>query len=341
MKAAVVEEPGRYGVRDVPEPKLGDYDCLCRMLYGATCTGTDQHLIAGRLPFPVNYPTIMGHESVGRVVKLGPKVRSFKEGDLVTRVGHPGDEDSGLHSNWGGFAERGVARDHRAMKEDGVPRAEWDGSRVNQVLPEDIDPRAATMVITWRETLSYVTRMGVSEGANVLVIGSGGNGLSFISHARNLGASSVTMVGSAGRFDEGERAGANHSLDYKRDGLAEAIVEAQPGPYDFVIDAVGKVGMMDRVLSRLAPGGTVGVYGIDDHDAYSLNPWKVPGSFSIYNGAYDEEEVHARVIDFIHEGRLDASIWLDMDRAVPLAEFESAIESIRAREVVKALVQLG
>ena len=47
MKAAVVEKPGVLSVRDVPEPVRGPYDCLCEILYGATCTATDLHIIAG------------------------------------------------------------------------------------------------------------------------------------------------------------------------------------------------------------------------------------------------------------------------------------------------------
>jgi len=51
MKAAILEKIGVLKVRDIPEPLVGDYDVLCEMLYGATCTGTDQHNIYGRFLF--------------------------------------------------------------------------------------------------------------------------------------------------------------------------------------------------------------------------------------------------------------------------------------------------
>ena len=67
MKAAIVERPGELSVREVAEPVMGDYDCLCENLYGATCSGTDLHLIQGRaMPFPVRYPLMLGHETIGR-----------------------------------------------------------------------------------------------------------------------------------------------------------------------------------------------------------------------------------------------------------------------------------
>ncbi|MGC9394704.1 MAG: hypothetical protein ACP5J4_07600 [Anaerolineae bacterium] len=64
MKAAIVERPGVLTVKEIPMPEVGEYDALCDLLYGATCTGTDQHLIAGRFPWPGQYPTIWGHASV-------------------------------------------------------------------------------------------------------------------------------------------------------------------------------------------------------------------------------------------------------------------------------------
>src|SRR5438067_11556857 len=123
------------------------------MLYGSVCTGTDQHIIADRVLWKIKYPTVLGHESIGRVVAVGPRVRHLKVGDLVTRVGTPPSPGGDLDALWGGFAEFGIARDHWAMREDDQPAEQWDRYRINQILPPDIDPAAATMVITWRETL--------------------------------------------------------------------------------------------------------------------------------------------------------------------------------------------
>ena len=116
MKAAVIEEPGQLTVRDVPKPEPGPYGALCELLYGATCTGTDQHLISYDPPFCywVELPAILGHESIGRVVEIGANVRNLKPGDLVTRVGAPANDD--VNVAWGGFAEFGVATDWCAME---------------------------------------------------------------------------------------------------------------------------------------------------------------------------------------------------------------------------------
>ncbi len=185
MRAGVVEEPGVLAVREVPTPEMGEYDALCELLYGATCSGTDNHVLAGRAAWTtVHYPTVLGHESIGRVIRVGPKVRYLMPGDLVTRVGTR--PVGGVSINWGGFCELGLALDHRAMAEDGVPREQWNRLRVNLTLPSGTDPAAATMMITWRETLSYVRRIGIGPGCRVLVLGSGGNGLAFVAQHRGV-----------------------------------------------------------------------------------------------------------------------------------------------------------
>jgi len=341
MKAAVVEKPGVLTVRDIPKPEPGEYEALCKLLYGATCTGTDQHIIHDRCPWKNTYPTVLGHESVGRVVEVGSKVRFLKEGDLVIRVGAPPCPDLGLVVNWGGFAEFGIAKDHQAMKEDGLPESEWMGRRNTSVFPPDLDPAAATMMVTWRETFSYLTRMGVDEGATLLVLGSGGTGLSFVAHAKNLAASRIAEVGNAAREPTGRAVGATDYFDYTNEEMPQQVGEAFPDGFDFIIDSVGKAGQLDRVLALVKPGGTVGIYGIDDFHTNTIHPNRARNTFTFYGGQYDEAESHDRIISFIRDGSLDASLWIDLEHPFELDDINAAIDAVRERRMVKSLVRLS
>lgn len=339
MKAAIVEKPNVIVVRDVAEPVMGDYDALCELLYGATCTGTDSHIIEGVFPFSSPFPTILGHESVGRVVKVGPKARNYRVGDLVTRVGAVPPPGADYTVTWGGFAELGIAKDHWAMAADGLPRGEWAGSRWNQVLPPSVDPRVAPMFTTWRETLSYMTRMGVGQGARLLVIGSGGNGLAFAAHAVLLGAR-VAMVGSHRSEPAARGVGVGEYFDYKTADLAGALKVACPEGFNFIIDAVGKKGQADRVLPALAEGGRLGVYGMDDFGQITITPSLAQGTFTMWDGGYDEAETHQRVSELVLQGRLDAGAWYDVARACPLADIASAFDALRQHKGVKQLIRL-
>lgn len=339
MKAAVVETPGSLVVRDIPIPDPGPYGALCKMLFGATCTGTDQHLIADKMPWKVEYPMVLGHESVGRVVSVGSKVRHFQVGDLISRVGTPPVPALGLHVSWGGFCEYGVAYDHRAMREDGLPREAWNGHRIHQKIPNGINPAAATMTITLRETLSYTRRLGVSRGSKVLVLGTGGNALAFTAHARNLGATTIAVSGSTSRLELARTAGATHTFDYS--GNLEEELRSACGSFDVLIDAVGKAGEIDRVLPTLRSGAVVGVYGLDDFENLKINPLRATGSFTVYADGYDEEETHEEIMSGLIDGSPDSKIWLDLEHPFPLKDITAAFEAIRSKRLIKALVKLS
>ena len=331
MKAAIVESAGKLVVRDLPEPKHGVYEARCQMLDGSVCAGTDTHLVQGHPPFChwVQYPIILGHESVGRVVAVGGKVRNLKPGDVITRVGCPAVGD--VTPGWGGFAEVGIATDWRAMQEDGV--AGWQDKTVQQILPADIDPAVGTLFITWRETLSYVTRMGFRPGVSVLVLGSGGNGLAFVSHARNLGATRVAMVGSAARAADATKAGATEYHDYRREDAWKPLA----GSFDFVIDSVGAATNVQRGQQCLKAGGTIGIYGLDEAGKISLTPGN---TFTFYGGGYDEAEAHEAVLKFYRAGKLNPAVWIDRSRTFTLADINQAFAAVASRQLVKPLVKL-
>jgi len=331
MKAAIVESAGKLVVRELPEPRMGDYETRCDMLFGSVCAGTDTHLVNGHPPFCywVKMPFILGHESIGRVVAVGSKVRNLKPGDMVTRVGCPAVGDVG--NGWGGFAEIGIATDWRAMQEDGIEG--WQDKTVEQILPPDIDPAVGTLFITWRETFSYVTRMGFRPGASVLVIGSGGNGLAFASHACNLGASRVAMVGAAPRGAIATMAGATEYHDYRREECWKALESG----FDFVIDSVGTATNVRHGQQCLKPGGTIGIYGLDEAGKVTLAAAR---TFTFFNGGYNEAEAHEAVLRYFLAGKLDPSVWHDATRVFGLDQIAVALEAVRSRELIKPLIRL-
>jgi len=69
IRMAVFTGPGRLAVAAVPEPRLAAGEALVEVL-GCTLCGSDLHSFTGRRSVPV--PTVLGHEVVGRVVRLGP-----------------------------------------------------------------------------------------------------------------------------------------------------------------------------------------------------------------------------------------------------------------------------
>lgn len=333
MKAVLVERPdGTFRVGDVAEPPLASpYDCRVEIVCGTICAGTDQHILHGRLPWEMPYPLVLGHESVGRVVAVGEKVRHLALGDLVARVGTARAEDGSWEIGWGGFAEFGFARDWLAMEQDGVDRAEWDAFRIHQVIPPDIPIEAGPLFITLRETLSYTQRLGIGEGTRLLIVGSGGNALAFVAHAKRLGAAEIVVLGSPARDSVFRDAGATDYVDYRAVDLN--------GTFDRVIDTVGKASSTDETLPYLADGAVVGIYGLDDWESLVIHPARTTKTFTLYQDSYDEPETHAEIIDGLRSGVYLPQWWLG-EREYTLDTIAEAFAAIERREVIKPLIRI-
>lgn len=84
MRAMVLHGFGRELVmEEVEEPPIGEDETLVKMQAAGVCA-TDLKVMSGSGPTPRFWPHILGHENAGLVVKVGKKVKQWKEGDRVT-----------------------------------------------------------------------------------------------------------------------------------------------------------------------------------------------------------------------------------------------------------------
>lgn len=344
MKAAVVTKINCIEIMDLPMPKISDYEVLCKMQYGATCTGTDLHILTG-CPWNIAYPIIMGHESIGEVVETGKKVRHFKIGDLITRVGVHSYPELGINAGngWGGYAEYGIGVDHWAIKADGADVRYRFDTTIQQVVPRYIDPAEATLFITLRETLSYITRLGIKSGQDILIVGSGANALAFAAHAKIAGAGNIVVLGSKNKEAQAKLCGTTDYYDYKSEDSPKAIKEKYPQGFDVLLDAVGESAQLQSVFSNLKNNGVFGIYGLNEFGRASINPFSAKGSYRFYNGGYDEVETHLRIVDYFRENKINPKAFIDKDSAYPLEKIGEAFEDIKAKRLkdTKALIKLS
>lgn len=337
MKAAILDKDAKLSVKEIKEPEIPEYGALVKIEYGSTCAGTDARLMRKEHPFPVSYPAVLGHESTGVVVKVNEKVRNYKVGDRIARVGTIPNDEYGVC--WGGFAQYGIALDWKAMEEDGIDEAKWKKNRVNKVIPADIDPKDCPMIITWRETLSYFNRLKIKENANVLVTGSGANSLAFVAHAV-YNKNRVVVIGNNKRGEDAIRLGALHSINYKDDNIEEQLREYFPDGIDVIIDGVGNSDNINKAISLLNDDGIIAPYGWNDRGGYAINPFKTTKNFRVYCAGYDEPETHDEVIKRIREGKLKASDWYDEEHPIKLDDIATAYQRLANREAYKFLIDL-
>jgi len=86
MKAAIFNEVGKpLEVQDVPKPQAGPGELLLKVAGCGIC-GSDLH--ASQTPSVITAGQILGHEFVGEIVEIGPRVvGDWKVGDRATAMG--------------------------------------------------------------------------------------------------------------------------------------------------------------------------------------------------------------------------------------------------------------
>jgi len=197
MKAAITEGKGDLKIMEIPMPEINEYQCLCKILACATCTGTDLKIIDRKMGWCKNYPVVLGHESVGVVIKKGKKVRYINQGDIFLRPTcvYFGEKIGNYYSAIGGFAEYGKITDVKAMKEDNKEINPY--TIYQQKIPSElnISPCDLTIFITLKETASFLLNIGCKFDSSLLILGSGPVGMGMVYFSKLFGCHPVIVAG--------------------------------------------------------------------------------------------------------------------------------------------------
>lgn len=332
MRAFVMSGRDTGSVEEMPEPEVGDYDALVDILVCGVCSSTDKMLRRGTFRPGVTYPSILGHESVGRVRSVGDKVRAFEVGDLITRPSAYRPDAAPIAQYWGGFAERGVVTDWRARELDGAVGAL--APRRDQVrLPGSVRPDSAALAISLSETYSVIARHDL-VGKRVGVVGTGIAGLSFTQFAAELGAAEVLTVG---RRDERVRLARDLGATRTALGAGARAAVDELGGLDIVFEASGQVSMVAEAYGWVRSGGVAVVYSAPDVDV-SIDLFSGPREVSLIVAHPQEALVLPRVVERLEAGTIDGDFYVT--HRYDLSDIQRAFDDIDHHgDVVKALVR--
>ncbi|WP_459810024.1 NADPH:quinone reductase [Halopiger thermotolerans] len=216
MRAVRLREHGGPDVLQVeeidrPEP---DDDELLVEVAAAGVNPVDTYFRDGSYE-PVDVPFTPGVDLAGTVAETGDAVEEFAEGDRVYGTG------IGNGSYQGAYAEYAtVPTDRVVALPDGADLAEAGAAGV-------------VAVTAWRALIDHADL----EPAEHCLIhgGSGGVGHAAVQIADAVSARVVTTAAEE-YHDDLEAMGADTVLDYGRDDLADAVLEASDGGVDAVLD---------------------------------------------------------------------------------------------------------
>ncbi|MBF0331571.1 MAG: NAD(P)-dependent alcohol dehydrogenase [Candidatus Omnitrophica bacterium] len=213
------------------------------------------------------YPMVPGHEIIGRVISVGPKVKRFKKGDsvgvgcMVDSCQHCDACEEGLEQYceafptftynavdrqdsmpmFGGYSEKIVVSDKFVVK-----------------IPKGLDLKAAApLLCAGITTWSPLRHWKVGKKSKVAVIGLGGLGHMALKLAKALGADVTLFTRSPGKEKDARRLGA-HQVVLSTDEKQMASVKRK---FDLIIDTVPYKHDVNPYVPTLALSGTLVLVG--------------------------------------------------------------------------------
>ena len=307
MRTLVVDKDGVLSFREAPIPKCGPKEALVKTIAGGLC-GTDVKLIHHSFKgVPMSdYPLMLGHEGVGKVVEIGAEVKGLKIGDNVLLPFVGPIEEEGLGSAWGALSEYAIVHDPAAYTAENPPP---DVAYAQTVLAEDIDPVDAVTFVTFREVLSAIHYFGIKPEDCVVVFGCGPVGLAFIKLLSLSGCKDIIAVDIVDeKLKDAKTNGAKITLNNLNADVTAAVRAEHPNGVRYVLDAVGLPSVANQAMPILADRGSVLCYGV-----LAKNEITIDFSEASYNWNFicqqmpekkEEAAAHDQILQWVRSGDL-------------------------------------
>ena len=255
----------------------GAEDVRIDILYCGVCH-SDLHTARNEWKNTI-YPSVPGHEIVGRVTQVGSSVKNFKVGDLagvgcmVDSCGHchschDSEEqycDNGFtgtyngpvyggENTYGGYSQSIVVKESFVLK---IKHEEKDLASVAPLLCAGIT------------TYSPLRYWGAGPGKKVGIAGLGGLGHMGVKIAHAMGAHVTLFTTSLAKVEDGKRLGADNvciSTDKRQ-------MATHANQLDFILNTVAAAHNLDAYLQLLKRDGTMVLVGApaEPHQVYSTS----------------------------------------------------------------------
>ena len=338
MKAIVFEDKGKYKLKEVPVPKIGEEDVLIKVDTCGIC-GTDVHIYEGT--FPANFPVIIGHEFSGIIKKVGEKVKNFKIGNAVavnpnTACGkckycRNGKENfciaiPGLGVNYdGGFAE------YVKVRESSV-----------YLLPEKLNLEVASFTEPLSCSLHGIDLAEIKPGHSVIILGAGPIGLIIVLLAKISGADKIIITDPVKKRRElALDFGASLALDSTKVNLKRETKTFLKGKAEVVIECIGNPTTQAESLNLVEPGGRVIWFGVADPKAeIKVNPFYIYRNEITIKGCFVNPYTTERAVRLLGEGKIKVKELIT--HRFGLNELDEAMQVYRKdKERIKILMKPG
>ncbi len=343
---AVVENGAPLQEIELPTPEPTGTQVLLEVTHCGICH-SDLHVWEGHYDLGggrtmslkdrgVTLPLAMGHEIVGRVLKLGPQAEGVAVG--ATRIVYP----------WvgcGHCAECLGGRDNMCIKPRSIGIFQHGGYATHVLAmhprhlidPGAIDPAlAATYACSGITVYSAVQKiMPLPPDEPAVLIGAGGLGLSAIAVLRALGHRAIISVDvTAEKRAAALAAGATQAVDGSGEEAAARIMAAAGGPVGAIIDLVNGTATARAAFAALRKGGKLVQVGLFGGELCLPLPMMPMRALTIQGSYVGTPGDLAALVALAQSGALP-SIALE---EVPMHDADAALMRLRQGQVTGRLV---
>ncbi len=260
MRAAVLQEDGRFAVQEMPDPEPRSFEALLRVAYcGVGAADVQAAVSQASGGNGANSGTVLGREISGEIVALGEDAIGFKVGDRVTTLSSapcdacPECRESRFESCSGGWRTLG-----RSDHPGGFAELVTTHIASMLKLPDELSDRAGALTDPARVAVHAVAQSRLTLGASAAIIGAGGAGLLTLQAARlNSPAAIYVVDASAERRSRALELGATEAFDANAEGTSAALLDRTGIGPDVVFDCAGAAGTMQQAAQWARPGGQV------------------------------------------------------------------------------------
>jgi len=312
--------------------ELRPEDVLVEILYSGVCH-SDVHQVRDEWGGSI-YPMVPGHEIVGKVIKTGSAVTSFKAGDLAgigvmidsCRHCKPCNDymeqycAEGMTGTYNGYE-----RDHITVAQGGYSTQIVCAERWVYHISDKLDlAGVAPLLCAGITTYSPLRYANVKSGDKVAVAGLGGLGHMAVKFAVAMGAEVIMISRSASKEKDARKLGAHHFIL----STDEAAMKHHESHFDVIVDAISGNHDYETYLKLLGVNGKLLVVGLPA-DQPKVNPFELIKNRrciigSMIGGTKETQEM----LDFCAEKNIVADYEL-----ITMQEINTAYERMLKQDV--------
>ncbi|CCM01154.1 uncharacterized protein FIBRA_03202 [Fibroporia radiculosa] len=277
-------------------------------------------------------PLVVGHEIVGKVVRVGDNVKDIKAGD---RVGVGAQIGSCMHcksceSDYENYCPKGIPTYNGEYPDGVISQGGYSTAiRAHQQfvfpIPHEIESRhAASMMCAGLTVYSPLKTHGAGPGKKVGVVGIGGLGHYAVLWAKAMGAEVYAFTHDSSKMDDIKKMGADH-IDFHKP-LSRAL--------DLIIstrDVFDQNMSLDTYLSMLFVHGKFVTVGLPDANnvlpethAFSF----VPSGCFLGGSAIGSKKECLEMLDLARSKKIKP--WIE---EMPMCDVKKALEGVKQNKV--------